>query len=71
MVKIPLMNYPDPDPDHLRGGPNHGENTSCVKKQVNRAIVFSYVPGRTVKQTQMYYHCTTMHTSPEVRQGFC
>ena len=21
-----------PDPDHPRGGPNHGHNTSCVKK---------------------------------------
>ena len=22
----------DPDPDHLRGGPTHGENISCIKK---------------------------------------
>ena len=26
----------DPDPDHRRGGPSHGHNTSCVKNQVNR-----------------------------------
>ena len=23
---------PDPDSDHLRGGPNHWYNTSCVEK---------------------------------------
>ena len=30
----------DPDPDHLRGGPSHGHNTSCVKNQVNRSDSF-------------------------------
>ena len=30
-----------PDPDHLRGGPSHGHNTSCVKKIKSiGAIVF-------------------------------
>ena len=31
---------PDPNPDHLRGGPSHGDNTSCVKNQVNRGTSF-------------------------------
>ena len=31
----------DLDADHLRGGPSHGHNTSCVNKiKVNGAIVF-------------------------------
>ena len=27
-----LSPYPGPDPDHLRGRPRHGDNTSWVKK---------------------------------------
>ena len=29
---------PDHDPDHLRGGSNHGYNSSCLKK-INRSNI--------------------------------
>ena len=37
----------DPDPDHLRGGPSHGYNVSCVKSQVNLSNSFSYAHRQT------------------------
>ena len=51
MVKNPLINssLKKPDPDYVRGGPNHGCNTSCVKNQVNRSN--SCWASRTHRQT--------------------
>ena len=43
---------PDPNPDHLSGGPSHGYNTSCVKKIKSIvAIVFEFALGQTDRQT--------------------
>ena len=51
---------PDPDPDHLRRGPSHEHNTSCVKKIKSiRAIVFE-IRVRTERQTQMHYARTPL-----------
>ena len=51
----------DPDLDHLRGGPSHGDNT-CKKIKVNRTDSFSYAPRQTYidTQTQMYYPRTPL-----------
>ena len=27
-----LNKFLSPDPDHIRGGPSHGDDTSCIKK---------------------------------------
>ena len=37
---------PDPDPDHLRGGPSYGDNTSCVKNRVNLSDTFENVKSQ-------------------------
>ena len=39
-MKSPWNKCLSPDPDHLRGGPSHGYNTSCVKNKSIGAIVF-------------------------------
>ena len=33
---------PDPDPDHLRGGPSHGYNTSCLKRRIKAVEMRCY-----------------------------
>ena len=44
----------DPDLDHRRRGPSHGDNTSCVQNKSIGAIVFE-LRVRTDRQTQMHY----------------
>ena len=36
----PFNKFLIPEPDHLREGPSHRDNTSCVKNQVNRSDSF-------------------------------
>ena len=51
VIKVPNKLL-SPDPGHLRGGPSHGYNTSCVKYRVNRSNSFGVTPN---KQTQINY----------------
>ena len=50
-----LSLVPDPNPDHLRGGPGHGYTTSCVKKNKSIGAIVFEVRARTDKQTLMHY----------------
>ena len=54
----------DPNPDHLREGPSHGHNTSCVKIKSVNAIVFESL-ARTDKQTDP--NALHSHSSPGPR----
>ena len=62
-----LSPNPNPDPDHLRGGPSRGYNTFCLKYQVIKscgAIVFE-LRARADKQTDP--NSLPSHSFPEAR----
>ena len=58
-----------PDPDHPKGGPSHGYNTSCVKKTKSIGAIVFELRVRTDKHTdrQIDPNASPSQSSPEAR----